>query len=720
MGALRTGVRSSPYCHAETAGISLLSFDYMRTRILLALVSSCFASMLVGQLSMGGEPYGWGEAAVERSAVPEVVLPELDPEELPASVPPHGGFRYGTQRSLEVDVLAEGQWRVLPDGMLLCELAVRSPGAVMMSLQFDQWELPEGAVVYLYDAQRRRFIGGFDHNNRGTDGSMATEILPGDAVVISCRIPAGVRGMGRLHLASVTHGLVDVFKFYPAVDERDYDPGYQSAACHINTICPEASAWQLEKRSVAMFLRPDGGGCTGNLVNNTQTPGRPYFHMANHCYLPTTSQWVFYFNYESPTCVGSTGPTTQTLTGATLRAAYYYNDMCLVELTNTPPPSYGAYYAGWDRSGAVPQTSVVIEHPLYDVKKIAFNNDPSTTFTDAIGVPNWRGNWDAGLVQAVASGAPLFDQNKRMVGHMYDGPQNCTTATTVPSDCAKFSAGWDGASASVRMRDWLDPSNTVMQLNGYDPNATPTVSVRVKAFLEGPYNTGTARMNSTLRASSLLPLAEPYTALGYVHSGGGGGEVTTQSVFNVTGVNAVVDWVVVELRNKNNSSQVLASRSALLQADGDVVGMDGSSAVVVNLSSDNYFIALRHRNHLGIMAASAIALTSTAITVDLSNGSVALFGASLATTVVGTRNAMVAGDSDRNGVLSYTGQNNDRDPILSRIGGAAPTATVAGYFVEDLNLDGVVQYVGTGNDRDIILVNIGGSVPTGTRAAQLP
>ena len=691
-------------------------------RTLVIILAAICSTTLLGQLSIGGEPHGWGEAGAERSTVPvpEVALPELGPEEPPAPGSQPGAFRYGTQRFVSVDVFAQGHWRTLPDGMLLCEMAVRSPGAVMMSLQFDRWELPEGAVVHLYDARRSRFIGGFDRNNRGPDGSMATAVLPGDAVIVSCRLPAEARGMGRLRVASITHGLVDLFRSDPAEEERDYDPGFQSAPCHINTICPEASDWQQQKRSVAMFLRPDGNGCTGNLVNNTQTPGRPYFHMANHCFVPTTSQWVFYFNYESPGCVGSTGPTTETLTGATLRANDYYTDLCLVELTNTPPPSYGAYYAGWDRSGAVPQSSVLIQHPMYDVKKIAFNNDPSTSFTDAIGVPAWRGYWDIGLAQAVASGGPLFDQNKRLVGHMYDGSQVCTTATSIPSDCAKFSAGWDGALPSGRMRDWLDPSNTVMQLDGYDPNTTPTVSIRLKAFLEGPYNTGTTQMDATLRANGLIPLTEPYSTLGYAHSGGGGGEVTTQSVLNVTGVNAVVDWVVVELRNKNNSAQVLATRSALLQADGDVVAVDGSSPVAFNLTSDNYFIALKHRNHLGIMTASAIALTSTAITVDLSNGSAALLGGPLATKLLGTRNVLLAGDSDGNGVLSYTGQNNDRDPILSRIGGAAPTATATGYFTEDLNLDGVVQYVGNGNDRDLILLNIGGSVPTATRAAQLP
>ena len=70
--------------------------------------------------------------------------------------------------------------------------------------------------------------------------------------------------------------------------------------------------------------------------------------------------------------------------------------------------------------------------------------------------------------------------------------------------------------------------------------------------------------------------------------------------------------------------------------------------------------------------------------------------------------------------MKYTGPGNDRDLILSKIGGVVPTNTVTGYFPEDVNLSGVVQYTGPGNDRDIILENIGGVVPTNTRIEQLP
>ena len=67
-----------------------------------------------------------------------------------------------------------------------------------------------------------------------------------------------------------------------------------------------------------------------------------------------------------------------------------------------------------------------------------------------------------------------------------------------------------------------------------------------------------------------------------------------------------------------------------------------------------------------------------------------------------------------------SGQDNDRDAILLKIGGEVVTSIVNGYFLEDVNLDGQVKCAGSNNDRDLILVNIGGDVPTAVRVEQLP
>lgn len=244
------------------------------------------------------------------------------------------------------------------------------------------------------------------------------------------------------------------------------------------------------------------------------------------------------------------------------------------------------------------------------------------------------------------------------------------------------------------------------------------VLVAPQLWLEGAYDGVAGSMRDDLRVAALLPLTEPYSALGYTHVGGGG-ESIAPGVLAVTGNNALVDWVVVELRASGDPATVLATRSAVLQRDGDVVDIDGTSPLSFGVPAGAYHVAVRHRNHLACMTLAPVTLSAASTTLDLRSGATATFGTE-ARKQSGTQFLLWAGDVTFNGEIKYTGAANDRDPILARIGGVTPTATANGYFTDDVDLNGQVRYTGAGNDRDPILQNIGGLAPTVTRQAQLP
>ncbi len=247
----------------------------------------------------------------------------------------------------------------------------------------------------------------------------------------------------------------------------------------------------------------------------------------------------------------------------------------------------------------------------------------------------------------------------------------------------------------------------------------PLVRLAIKAHLQGPFDSATNRMRDDLRTAGLISTAEPYTGLGYVHAGEGGGEELGAGVLDVVGSNAIVDWVVVELRDAVDPTTVLSTRSALIQRGGDVVDIDGASPVEFLETPGDYHVALRHRNHLGVMTAIPLTLGTSTTTIDLRLPATPTFGTDALREQGGVM-MLWCGDVNGDGLLQYTGGGNDRDPILMAIGGSVPTITVPGYLAADVNLDGVVGYTGPGNDRDPILLNIGGTVPTLTRAAQLP
>ena len=261
--------------------------------------------------------------------------------------------------------------------------------------------------------------------------------------------------------------------------------------------------------------------------------------------------------------------------------------------------------------------------------------------------------------------------------------------------------------------------NRIARING--SAATVGTSLALRVLLGGPYDQGTLLMNDGLRSGALLPLAQPYDGLGFpVHAGGAA--ITAAPVLATTGPNAIVDWVRVEFRSAGNPSQAITVRHALLQRDGDVVApANGTSNIQLNgLATGSYYVAIRHRDHLGVMTASAVNLSGSAVTVDFTLTTTATYGSS-AQKQTGTKMLLWAGDATGNGVLKYTGSGNDRDPIILAVGGSTPNNTVSNvYDRRDTNLDGVIKYTGSGNDRDIILTNVGSTTPNNTRTQQLP
>ncbi len=246
----------------------------------------------------------------------------------------------------------------------------------------------------------------------------------------------------------------------------------------------------------------------------------------------------------------------------------------------------------------------------------------------------------------------------------------------------------------------------------------PSVSLRV--VLDGARAANGSLMRDDLRVTGMLPLTEPYTGLGFTHVGSGGGEQVPAALLQVTGMNAVVDWVLVEVRSAIAPHAVVATRSALLQRDGDIVGVNGRTRLQFNLAPGDYRVAVRHRNHLGVMVAAALRLDATEKAIDLTVPSTPVHGTLARRALPNGRMALWAGNVVPDQQVRYMGGSNDRDPILVVTGGVTPTGVTIGYLQADVNMDGVVRYTGADNDRDRVLITIGGAMPTAIRAQQLP
>lgn len=250
---------------------------------------------------------------------------------------------------------------------------------------------------------------------------------------------------------------------------------------------------------------------------------------------------------------------------------------------------------------------------------------------------------------------------------------------------------------------------------GSEPLMYP-LRIGMKTYLQGTFNTGTGLMDDQLRTLQLIPLAEPYSQIpGFTHVGRGGGEMVSENVLSVSGPEAIVDWVFVELRDGANSSTVLETHAALIRRDGTVVGVDGTSPVVFRgRESGSYYFDIRHRNHLGLRTPDAYTLYNDPVLIyDFSTEQANAYQGVQAFLGPNAGWGMYGGNANSNANVRYSGPGSDQNTLLNGcLGGNKALVLSKLYHACDLNLNGTVRYSGPLNEQNFLLNTVLGGDKT--------
>lgn len=239
----------------------------------------------------------------------------------------------------------------------------------------------------------------------------------------------------------------------------------------------------------------------------------------------------------------------------------------------------------------------------------------------------------------------------------------------------------------------IAPPKTAVKTT-YQSRATHAglTSVVLKVFLEGPFDNG--QMKDDLRAQSLITNADPY----------GMGATAYAGAFNVTGPQAITDWIKVIIRDANDATVKVDSAVALLQRDGNVIDPFGDTKVTFPVAPNgDYYVEVAHYNHLSVMSANTLDL-SVNPTLDLSLPTTPTFsnGAAAQRDISGVM-CMWSGDASQDGSINVVDKNDHW-----RLENAQ--AYQYGTMKADLNLDGIVNAI---DKNDYWRLN-------NSKAAQLP
>ncbi|MCF8278284.1 MAG: T9SS type A sorting domain-containing protein [Flavobacteriales bacterium] len=455
----------------------------MRKSLSLAALLLCAIPSLWAQVSHGGQPLAWSQtstsAQIEFIRLPELDMTTISEEDRENDRYKEFGFRFGIERNVELNASTSGTWTT--EGNLnVWRLGIHAPNAKGVSVLFSQFNIPKKASLFVYDEERTHFIGSFNYTNLQANGMLSTSLVYGENVIIELQLPADANTSDvALSISKIVHAYRGLDSQFEELKALARGPFGNSGACNININCPLGDDWQVEKKTVALIA--DGGfaTCSGALINNTANDGYPYFLTANHCLGGGVGNWVFYFNHEAANCSGNTGPTNQSVSGATILANNSGSDFGLLEINNgnAIPANFNVEFAGWDNSDQESAVTAAtgIHHPSGDLKKICHDEDgPTHNFQD--GAEVWYiDQWEDGVTEGGSSGSPLFNQDHRIIGQLYGGAAACSgSSNNGQADWyGRFGVSWNtGTTSSTRLIDWLDPLSTgATTLDGYPTGA---------------------------------------------------------------------------------------------------------------------------------------------------------------------------------------------------------------------------------------------------------
>ncbi|MCI7358802.1 MAG: hypothetical protein MSK40_14030, partial [Parabacteroides sp.] len=251
--------------------------------VFFSIISCLFITPVFAQISHGGKPLPY---LLTRSAEENLFesMPSFDLEEqLRLDSMEYNGLRNSNRFAYKfiTDFTPEnaGVTYTLADGTRVWRLGIRSAGAVSLNLLFTEYELPEGASLFIYDPEQKQVKGGFTSQNNSERRILPVSPIYGEELIIEYQEPANSTFHGKLRIGEVNHGYRSIQRVAEPASEPSGD------TCILPLICslPDGDPYQEVGRSVVELIVDGVYYCTGSLINNTNQDGKPYLLTASHC-----------------------------------------------------------------------------------------------------------------------------------------------------------------------------------------------------------------------------------------------------------------------------------------------------------------------------------------------------------------------------------------------------------------------------------------------------
>jgi hypothetical protein len=407
-----------------------------------------------------------------------------------------------------------GVFHYLDNGQIVWKSQIEIPYAPAIGLYFNNFDLPEGVNMYIYNANASQMLGAYTMQNVSPEDKLfAVQPVQGNFVNIELNIDpyVNMNSIGlNVNKAAIHFEGISYLEQYKNSQEGVfigtdvYGLEGRGAVCMIDAACETDPNYDVAKRSTiqTLYLNETLGlvsMCSAALINslgNSTQNCKNYVLTASHCQSSSTTmlgdtvntpftQVLLRFNFEKLVCNSFDRAQVDVLSSVNFVARSEFDrskhiseakgDWLLLETRIRIPQSYNALMAGWNLANQAnyPQDGnkkyIGFHHPSGDIKKVSWSSRlsgvgaSSLHYTMTLPVDGSNG-----AVHGGTSGSALYNYDNEIIGI-------ASTASGAITDCAKtynrlnyykFSSGYyydttaATGSAQRNIQSWLDPFNS--------------------------------------------------------------------------------------------------------------------------------------------------------------------------------------------------------------------------------------------------------------------
>lgn len=159
-------------------------------------------------------------------------------------------FQLAVPVSVNLDIVKFTSWNYDSD-FVYGKFTIKLDGALSSSINFDQFYLPNGTEMYLYNENGNMITGPVTENENNPNKIWGSWVYKGSFLIIEIKTPLSTFKQLLLHANNIAYGYKEVYKTQVS--------GFgQSAVCEINVLCPLGTGWDNERNSVSLLLSDNG------------------------------------------------------------------------------------------------------------------------------------------------------------------------------------------------------------------------------------------------------------------------------------------------------------------------------------------------------------------------------------------------------------------------------------------------------------------------------